>query len=192
MKYFSVLYNKFIYRNLISRKLNRVGKNFKFGYSSELINPQYFSIGDNFFTGPNTYSSTNKNNLVKIGNHVMFGPDCKIIGGNHDIQFNKNHMYFNKEIDHMNSTIKIEDGVWIASSTILLSNTYLAEGSVIGAMSLVNSYIPPYSIAVGIPAKKISKRFKNSEDLKELLRNVNSKYTFDEINSIYKKCNIEY
>lgn len=182
----SILSNKLIYRNIISKKLNKVGNNFKLGYSSEVVNPEYFSIGDNFFTGPKAFFSTNKNN------HVMFGPDCKIIGGNHDIEFNKDHMYFNKNIDHMNSTIEIEDGVWIASNVILLNNTHLGEGSVIGAMSLVNSYIPPYSIAVGIPAKKISKRFKNSEDLKELLRNVNSKYTFDEINSIYKKYNIEY
>lgn len=47
----------------------------------------------------------NKNNPVTIGNHVMFGPRCMIIEGNHDYTFKENHMIFNKQIDHMVSKL---------------------------------------------------------------------------------------
>ena len=192
MKYFNLLINKYINRIVLRFRLKECGNNFRLGYSSELLNPQFFSIANDFFTGPYCYFVTNKNNLVKIGNYVMFGPSCKILGGNHDYSFKKNHMYFNDEIDHMHSSIIIEDGAWIGSNTVILSNANIGEGSVIGAMSLVNSFIPPYCIAVGIPAKKFTKRFKDKSELIETLQNVNSKLTFEDINKIYKGYNLEY
>jgi len=191
-KFFAITFNKFIYRNIIKARLKQVGCNFKLGYSSELINPKYFSIGDNFYSGPYGYFVTNKNNPVEIGNAVMFGPGCKILGGNHDTLYKDNHMYFNKNIDHLQSYIIIEDGVWIGANTILLSGTKISEGTIIGAMSLVNNYIPPYTLAVGIPARKLKKRFEKRTDLIECLSNVKSKYLFDEINETYKLFGIEY
>ena len=192
MKILNVLFNKFIYRRMIIKKMNFCGKNFRLGYSSELLNAQYFSIKNDFFTGPYCYFSTNKNNPVQIGNQVMLGPDCKIIGGNHDYTFNKKHMYFNHNIDHMNSSITIEDGAWIGAGSTILSNAHISEGAIVGAMSLVNSFVPPYCIAVGIPAKRFKKRFSKKDDLHSMLVNIESKYTFDEINKIYKRYNLEY
>lgn len=189
---FQILYNKLIYRPIIKKKVNKCGYNFKLGYLSEIINPQYFTFGNNFYAGPRSYFVTNKNNPVYIGNAVMFGPDCKIIGGNHDVRFTKNHMFFNKNIDHLKSFIQIEDGVWIGTNSVILSGANIKEGAVIGAMSLVNSEIPPYTVAVGIPAKKIKKRFEKIKDLEALLLNTNSKYSIPEINDIYKKYNIQY
>lgn len=191
-KLFAITYNKFIYRNLIKARLKKVGRNFKLGYSSELLNPQCFTVGDNFYSGPYGYFVTNRNNPVEIGNAVMFGPGCKILGGNHDPSYKLNHMFYNKDIDHMHSYIIIEDGVWIGANTILLSGTHIGEGTIIGSMSLVNKYIPPYTIAVGTPAKKFKKRFENETDLIECLSNVKSKYLFDTINEIYKLFGIEY
>jgi len=54
-------------------KLQHVGKNFRLGYHSEILNPEFFSIEDNFFSGPFGYFATNKNNPVYIGKYVMFG-----------------------------------------------------------------------------------------------------------------------
>lgn len=192
MKIFQILYNKFFYRPNIKGKLAKVGANFRISYSSELFNPQYFSIGDNFFAGPYGYFGTNRNNFVTIGNHVMLGPFCKIIGGNHDYRYTENHMYFNQNIDHMKSEIIIEDGVWIGANSIILSNSKISEGAVIGAMSLVVNYIPPYCIALGIPAKKFIKRFDKKEDLIKLLKNTNSKYSIEEVDEIYNIYNLSY
>jgi acetyltransferase-like isoleucine patch superfamily enzyme len=120
----------------------------------------------------------------------MFGPDCKIIGGNHDALFINNHMYYNKNIDHLKSKIEIEDGVWVGANTIILTDACIGEGSIIGAMSLVNKRIPPYCISVGVPSKPIKRRFKNNTDLVNILNNTRSKYSFEEVIDEYCLFNI--
>ena len=52
----------------------------------------------------------------------------------------------------------IEDNVWIGEFVSVLPGVRIGEGSVIGTMSVVTHDIPPFSIAVGSPARVI-KRF---------------------------------
>jgi len=47
---------------------------------------------------------------------------------------------------------------WIAYNACILSNVTIGKHCIIGALSVVNSDIPPYSVAVGAPAKVV-KRF---------------------------------
>lgn len=54
--------------------------------------------------------------------------------------------------------IVIEDDVWIAARVNVMAGVTIGKGSVIGAGSVVTKDIPPYSIAVGTPAKVIKKR----------------------------------
>lgn len=51
--------------------------------------------------------------------------------------------------------IIIKDNVWIGMNVIILKGVTIGEGSIIGAGSIVTKDIPPYSIAVGSPAKVI-------------------------------------
>ncbi|SHI94556.1 acyltransferase [Aquimarina spongiae] len=183
-------YNIFIYRPYLKWKLNFCGKNFKFGYASELRNPQFFRIGDNFYSGPYGYFVTNKYIPVEIGNHIMFGPFCKIFGGDHDLEYTDNHIRFAPEKAVVDKKIVLEDGVWVGANTTMLTNAYICEGAVVSSGAIVNHYIPPYCIAYGIPAKKYKRRF-TTEDLQEVLTNVGSKYTVDQILGIYKEYGID-
>lgn len=185
------LLNIFVNRPLYRLKLNKHGSNFKIGYSSELINPQYFSFGDNFFSGPYGYFVTNKHIPVIVGNHVMFGPFCKIFGGDHDLKYDRNHIRFAPEKEVQNKSIIIEDGVWIGANTTILTNSFISEGAVVSSGALVNNYIPPYCIAYGVPAKKIKRRFDNTQ-LSIILKNINGKYSFSEIIEIYEKYNVSH
>lgn len=65
--------------------------------------------------------------------------------------------------------IKIGNDVWIGSGATLLGGADIGDGAVIGAFSLVAGKIPPYSIAVGQPAKVIRKRF-SDDIIEELLK----------------------
>lgn len=181
--------NIIVNRPFLRFKLNDCGRNFKLGYRSELRNPQYFSIGDNFFSGPYGYFVTNRHIPVNIGDNIMFGPFCKIFGGDHDLKYIKNHIRFAPEKEVKHKKIIIEDGVWIGANTIIVTNGHIGEGSVVSSGALVNSYIPPYCIAYGIPAKKIKRRF-DDDELKTILTNVKSKYSFSEIIDLYAKHNI--
>ena len=119
----------------------------------------------------------------------MFGPFCKIFGGDHDLKYYDNHIRFAPEKAVKNKKIIIEDGVWIGANTTILTNAHIGEGSVVSSGALVNNYIPPYCISYGVPANKIKRRFNNHE-LKAILKNVKSHYSFSKIIEIYAKHNI--
>lgn len=53
--------------------------------------------------------------------------------------------------------VEIGDCCHIGSGSIVLKGVTIGNHSVIGACSLVNKNIPPYSVAVGIPAKIIGR-----------------------------------
>lgn len=55
--------------------------------------------------------------------------------------------------------IVIEDDVWIGESAIIMSGVHIGRGAVIGAGAVVTKDIPPYAVAVGVPAKVIKYRF---------------------------------
>lgn len=184
------IYNKLYYRPILKSQFAKVGSNFRFGYCGELLNPQYFSFGNNFFSGPYGYFVTNKYTQVRIGNDVMFGPFCKIIGGNHDVKWNKDHLIHKNEPETEVSIIEIEDGAWIGANCMILSGAKIGEGSIIGANSLINKNIPPYTIAVGSPVNKYKPRFNDIETLEQMLNNVQSKYKLDDILSFYDKISI--
>ena len=56
--------------------------------------------------------------------------------------------------------IRIQDGVHIGIGSIIMPGVTIGEGAVIGAGSVVTRDIPPYCVAVGVPAKVI-KSFEN-------------------------------
>jgi acetyltransferase-like isoleucine patch superfamily enzyme len=54
--------------------------------------------------------------------------------------------------------IRIEDDCWLGSGVKVLDRVTIGRGSIIGAGAVVTKDIPPYSIAVGVPAKVIDSR----------------------------------
>lgn len=61
----------------------------------------------------------------------------------------------------------IGNDVWIGQNVTIMPGVHIGDGAIIGMNSVVASNIPPYSIAVGNPAKVIRKRF--DEELIRLL-----------------------
>ncbi|MFC5652866.1 acyltransferase [Paenibacillus solisilvae] len=92
---------------------------------------------------------------ITIGNDVRIASHAIIIAGNH--RFDD----LNRPICEQGgdlAPITIEDDVWIAGRVNITAGVTIGKGSVIGGGSVVTRDIPPYSIAVGIPAKVIKKR----------------------------------
>jgi len=54
----------------------------------------------------------------------------------------------------------IKDGVFIGSDSMLVAPLVIGENSVTGAGSVVNKDVPPDTVVVGVPARKIAKRKK--------------------------------
>lgn len=51
--------------------------------------------------------------------------------------------------------VTIEDGCWIGQRCCIMPGTNIGKHSIIGTNSVVTKNIPPYSIAVGSPAKVV-------------------------------------
>lgn len=51
--------------------------------------------------------------------------------------------------------IRIEDDSWIGANVVILPGVTIGRGSTIGAGSIVSRDVPPYSVAVGIPARVV-------------------------------------
>jgi len=66
--------------------------------------------------------------------------------------------------------VTIGHDVWIGKNVIIMGGLNIGDGAIIGAGSIVTKDVPPFAIAVGLPAKIIKYRFDESiiEKLTEL------------------------
>ncbi|BBO80267.1 hypothetical protein DSCO28_08330 [Desulfosarcina ovata subsp. sediminis] len=96
-----------------------------------------------------------KNGPITIGNGVRIAP--------HVMMFANNHRFANTDIPiHKQAgkagPITVEDDVWIAGMVMITAGVHIGHGSVIGAGAVVTKDIPPWSVAVGVPARVIKSR----------------------------------
>lgn len=118
---------------------------------------------------------------VKIGSAVVIAPNVYASSGNHFFDI-KPHLPI-RDQDNLaplhnaiiSSPINIEDDCWIGINVAVMRGVTIGRGSIIGANAVVTKDIPPYSIAVGNPARAIKQRLDfspptviNSENLEDL------------------------
>jgi len=117
------------------------------------------TIGKNCFIGE--FNVIRGQGGVHIGNDVYTGPMVQIVAVNHV------HRDPERPIREQGITaqgIVIEDDVWIGAGATVVDGVTIGRGSVIGAGAVVTSDIPPYSIAVGIPARPVKDRRQLSDN----------------------------
>lgn len=97
---------------------------------------------------------------VVIGNNVGIGPKTLISDVSHG-NFDENIVYDldipYRERALSSKPVTIGDNVWIGESVSILPGVTIGDGCVVGALSNVTKSIPPYSIAVGNPAKVVKR-----------------------------------
>ena len=92
---------------------------------------------------------------VEIGDNALIGPHVGIHGSNYNYE-SREKLIIDQGI--VSNGIRIEDDVWIGSHSTILDGVTIGKGAVIGAGAVVTKDIPPYSVAVGVPAKVIKER----------------------------------
>ncbi|AAK78753.1 virginiamycin A acetyltransferase [Clostridium acetobutylicum] len=55
--------------------------------------------------------------------------------------------------------IVIGNDVWIGYDAVIMSGVKIGDGAIIGARAVVTKDVPPYTVAAGVPARVIKKRF---------------------------------
>lgn len=96
-----------------------------------------------------------------IEDDVLIAPEVFITDNNHGTTPGIEGGYANQPLTVSN--IHIENGVWLGQRCTVLPGVRIGAHSIIGANSTVTHDIPPYSIAVGNPAKVIKRWDKANE-----------------------------
>ena len=91
---------------------------------------------------------------VRIGNDISFAQHIVLSGLNHgykDVTVSPSYQNVST------SEIVVEDDVWIGANCVVIAGVTIGKHSVIAAGSVVTKNIPPFSLAVGNPARVIKK-----------------------------------
>ena len=152
----------------------KIGKNVQI-YNPDQVNIFGCEIGEGTFIGP----------FVEITRGVVVGKDCKIeshsflctaltikdevfIG--HGVMFT-NDLYPRVDRQVIYIPTVVEKGASIGSNATLVAGITIGEYAVIGAGAVVCKDVPPYSIAVGNPARVV----KSFPTYKKMLEYMTSK-----------------
>jgi len=181
-------------KELESLGFKYIGKNVKVSDKASLYNHNQIEINDNSRIDDFCVVS----GKVKIGRNVHIAPFCLVAGGSEGITlddfsglaygvkiFTQSDDYSGKTMSNPTIPTKYKNEIKkailvnkhsiVGAGSIIMPGITLAEGTSIGAMSLVRKSTEAWSIFLGNPAKKIKNRSKDLLELeKQFLDNENN------------------
>jgi len=131
-----------------------LGKRCRLGMETELrtMEEGHIRLGDD--TRINRGCTLTSYSEIFIGNFTIIGEYVSIRDANHGMDPGQPMRYQ----PHRSAPIRIGRDVWIGRGCCILAGVEVGEGTVVGANSVVNKDLPPFSIAGGVPAKVIKVR----------------------------------
>jgi acetyltransferase-like isoleucine patch superfamily enzyme len=118
---------------------------------------------------------------ANIGKFCSIARDCSIGLASHSLNFLSTSPIFtarnnalkkvwaDKNYFTASHQVNIGNDVWIGKNVKIIGGVSIGDGAVIGTGAVVTKDIPPYAIAVGVPAKVIKYRF-DSHIIEKLLQ----------------------
>ena len=110
-----------------------------------------FQVGKNVYVGSGLiltmFNSNSKCELV-IGDRVAIAPRVTLV-----LASDANWSKLNELIQPVEGKIVLENDCWIGTGVIVLPNIVIGEMSVVGAGSVVNKNVSPYTVVAGNPAR---------------------------------------
>lgn len=163
-----------------------IGKNVKVSDKASIYNCEQIEIGDNSRIDDFCVIS----GKIKIGRNVHITPMCLVAGGEQGILFEdfttiaygvqvftQSDDYSGKTMtnstvpkeykDELKAEVILKKYSIVGAGSIIMPDVILAEGTSIGAMSLVLKSTEPWGIYVGNPAKRLKDRKKDLLDLEK-------------------------
>lgn len=128
-------------------------------FRSSILRLASFTVGKKVCVSKclNIADLASRKNTVFFGDRVSVGPNVTIVTDS-----SPNFSKLIKLFPLISKDVKLENDVWIGAGVIILPGVTIGECSVIGAGSIVTKNIPSFSIAIGCPAKVVSKIDKNA------------------------------
>jgi|TARA_B100000315_G_scaffold259797_1_gene317296 acetyltransferase-like isoleucine patch superfamily enzyme len=92
---------------------------------------------------------------IDIGARVEIAPNCAFYPYNHGMDAS---IGMQQQPTYTRGGIVIEDEAWLGFGVIVLDGVKVGRGAVIAAGAVVNTDIPEFAIAAGVPAKVVGSR----------------------------------
>ncbi|WP_252250670.1 CatB-related O-acetyltransferase [Clostridium sp. ZBS13] len=148
-----------------------------------------YTIYNDFYSDPRDFEKNNVLYQYPINNDkLIIGKFCSIAckakflmtSGNHTMNSLSTYTFpifyeeWGLDVSHITDAwdnkgdIVIGNDVWIGYDAIIMPGVKIGDGAIIGTRAIVTNDVPPYTIALGIPAKVIKKRFSDDIILKLL------------------------
>lgn len=97
---------------------------------------------------------------IHIGNNVIFAQNIVASALNHEY---RDPLIPIQQQPILTAPIHIEDDCWIAANAVITAGVTIGKHSVIAAGAVVTKNIPPFSVAVGNPAKVLKQYNPNTK-----------------------------
>jgi acetyltransferase-like isoleucine patch superfamily enzyme len=121
-----------------------IGKHCSFRSGTHLSVKDRITIGDHVFGAPNIFISDNNSHPLspRLRKEMTESdPGSRLWKTNENV---------------LSQPVTIETGVWLGLGVVVLKGVTIGQWSIIGAGAVVTKSIPPFSIAVGNPARVVS------------------------------------
>jgi acetyltransferase-like isoleucine patch superfamily enzyme len=185
-------------KQLLKLGVNICGNNIKISKQTKIINPQNLFLKDNIRI--DDYCLISAHGKINIGNYVHISRNCFLISSTNNMiklsdfsGLSNNCSLFGQSDNYDGTTLTnptipkiytniisgniiLEKHVIIGSTSIILPNTYINEGSSVGCLSVVNGTLDPWRIYAGNPLKNIKERKKDILYIEEQLLSLNKHF----------------
>ena len=133
-------------RGLINRMLNVLARHIMGAYTMRpaIHKKRGVKFRGSAWIGDEVYIDDEHPEWIEIGNNVMLGNGCMLFA------------HFRPPKGKKQGII-IEDDAFIGPGAIITQNVRIGRGAVVGAGSVVNKDVPPYTFVGGVPARPIGK-----------------------------------
>lgn len=108
---------------------------------------------------------------ITIENDVLIAPDVFITDHNHGMNPDTKGGYFPQPL--VIKDVVIGEGVWLGQRVCVMPGVTVGAHSIVGANSVVTHDVPPFSIAVGAPARVVKQWDHNKQEWIPVKKNDN-------------------
>lgn len=142
-----------------------------------------FTIYNDFVNDPRDFEKNNvlyhypiNGDRLKIGRFCSIACGAKFLftSGNHTLRSLSTYafpIFFDEwnldksricEAWDSKGDIELGNDVWVGYEAVIMSGVKIGSGAIIGTRAVVTKDVPPYTVAAGVPAKPIRRRFDDS------------------------------
>lgn len=141
-----------------------LGSNSIILYPVRIYSPQSVFIEENVKLSSGLHILNSPNEKVTIKKYTVFAANCTIAPNSHVSTVSVPQFLLGaSHVNDHSTDIVIEEDVWLGTGVTILAGVNIGRGSIVGAGSLVTKSLPPYSVAIGTPARIVKKKFSVAE-----------------------------